>query len=356
MKKTNKPVLLCVIFLGTAFLSCPQRVALSITGTMEKCMTSLIPGLFPFMILGNMLVECGGTELLKKLFSKITGRLFGLSGACSLPMAVGLISGLPVGATMTAELVKKGEITKEEGERVLCFCNNPGPAFVISAVAGMLGCGKAEGVILWASVVLSALVAGIFFGMGKKRIKISNNKTDTVYGGVGECVVNSVKKSVTGILNICGFVVFFGVVTDIILMWKPGHIAQIVTGGFFEVTNGCVKLSVWNPGKSIKLPFASAFLGWSGLCAHAQVAAAVSGCGISMKRYMRAKLLQTVASPVITHLLLKTIPFSVPATKVTETDPVYITAAWAFIALVVGFGIILTLFSVFSESKKPAKM
>lgn len=355
MKKTNKFVFLCIVLLGVGFFTCPERVVRSMTEMMEKCAVSLIPGLFPFMVLGNMLVECGGADVLKKIFSWPAKKLFGLNGACALPVITGFVSGLPVGAAVTAELVKKGEISAEEGARVLCFCNNPGPAFILSALVSMLGCGTTEGVLLWVSVSLSALAAGICFGRGKLKNEGKKGKETEAYTGPGECLVNSVKKSVMSILNVCGFVLFFGVVNDLVTMWNFGRFSGCLTTGIMEVTNGCLKLSGLNLTPKTELSFASAFLGWSGLCAHAQVAAAVKGSGISLNKYIRAKAFQTIVSPVITLLLCKIVPFSLQTAKVTGTDPEFIVVSWSFVAIITVFGAVLLIISAFSVNRISAE-
>ena len=64
---------------------------------------------------------------------------------------------------------RRGSITASEGERLLGFCNNSGPAFIIGAVgSGVFGSVKI-GLLLYAVHILSELAAGLFFR--KRRIK-----------------------------------------------------------------------------------------------------------------------------------------------------------------------------------------
>ena len=290
LKKSNVFLFVFSAFFCVLLIMFPQYAAVSGKNALKMCAESLIPSLFPFMVLGNLLVSCGGGEVLGRWLSVPMKRIFGLGGACSLPVVVGLISGFPVGATVTAELVKSGEISRDEGERVLCLCNNPGPVFVLSTVSGMLGCGRAGGLVLWLSVTLSAIVSGLLFGRGAPSPRRA--VVPTYENGAG-CVVSSVKKSVVSMLNVCGFITFFGVIVNIVSAGS-GKLTGVLAGGILETATGCFKLSLWNISE--KLPIAAMILSWSGLSVHAQVAAAVDGSGISLGRYIRAKLVQAVAS------------------------------------------------------------
>ena len=53
-----------------------------------------------------------------------------------------------------------GIISKKEAERVMTFCNNPGSAFVISAVGVSLFGSLKLGIILYVCVILSSVIVG----------------------------------------------------------------------------------------------------------------------------------------------------------------------------------------------------
>ena len=58
------------------------------------------------------------------------------------------------------ELLKSGSITRREAGRMLLFCVNAGPAFVVSTVgAGLLGNAR-YGVVLLAAHMLASLTIG----------------------------------------------------------------------------------------------------------------------------------------------------------------------------------------------------
>ena len=68
--------------------------------------------------------------------------LFRVNGSCSAAFALGIIGGYPVGAKTAISLYEKQYCTKAEAERMLSFCNNSGPAFILGVVgAGVFSSG-----------------------------------------------------------------------------------------------------------------------------------------------------------------------------------------------------------------------
>ena len=110
----------------------------------------IIPALFPFFVLSILLNRLGLPGMLGKLFAPFASRLYGISGAGASALLIGLTGGYPLGAAYIADMERQGSITASEGERLLGFCNNSGPAFIIGAVgSGVFGSVKI-GLLLYA--------------------------------------------------------------------------------------------------------------------------------------------------------------------------------------------------------------
>ena len=79
------------------------------------------------------------------LLSPLMRPLFSLSGAGASALALGLCGGYPVGARTAAALVENGSLPREEGERLLAFCNNAGPGFLLGVCgAGVFSSARAR--------------------------------------------------------------------------------------------------------------------------------------------------------------------------------------------------------------------
>ena len=131
----------------------PQEVLSSAGGGLSLWWRFVLPALLPFFILSELLMAAGFVHFLGILLESFMRPLFHLPGKAAFVVAMGYTSGFPMGAVLTARLRQAGEITREEGERLLAFTNNPSPGFRFGAVAsGMLG--KPTLGILLASSVL----------------------------------------------------------------------------------------------------------------------------------------------------------------------------------------------------------
>lgn len=91
---------------------------------------SIIPSLLPFMILSNLLVSLNGISLFTAFLSPLTSWLFGISRNGSYALLTGFICGYPMGAKTCADLIREKKISSSEGQYLLGFVNNPGPAFI----------------------------------------------------------------------------------------------------------------------------------------------------------------------------------------------------------------------------------
>ena len=298
MKKFIPPTAFAFIVLTCVFSAqCTQ----SASDALNMCLYTLLPSLFPFFVFSRIFILSGGADLLAKRLAFVTKPLFNMSGACIVPIILGILCGYPVGAKTAAELYGEGIISKDEAQRLCGFCNNSGPLFLIGAVGtGLLMCPSA-GVLLYAVHILSALSAGIIF-RGK-----SIDKKSTIHGGapkntaVNENIfVTAVEESVVTILNVFGYVIFFAVLTSFV---KNPFIV-----GIFEITNALKKISLLDFPLWQKFVFASFFSSWGGLSVHMQTYGILSKQSLSFKKYVYAKLIHSVFAFVYALIAIKIVP------------------------------------------------
>ena len=161
MKMKRRILILPVLLFALALLRFPQEAAQAVREGLLLCFETVVPSLFPFFVVVSLLIQLGAAGALQRLFTPFMGPLFHLRGLCAAPLIAGLVGGYPAGARTAAELVRSGQLSREEGERCLGFVNNCGPAFILSYVgAGILHSSRA-GVWLYLIHVLSALLTGM---------------------------------------------------------------------------------------------------------------------------------------------------------------------------------------------------
>ena len=95
---------------------------------------SVLPSLFPFFVAVELLKSTNLIYYLSKYLERFMRPIFNVPGVAIFPFIMGTISGFPVGAKIVSDLYEKGNLSKDEAERSLIFCNNAGPLFVIGTV------------------------------------------------------------------------------------------------------------------------------------------------------------------------------------------------------------------------------
>ena len=197
-----------------ALIFSAKEAAAACLNALELCGRMIIPALFPFFVLSILLNRLGLPGILGKVFAPFASRLYGISGAGASALLIGLTGGYPLGAAYIADMERQGSITAGEGERLLGFCNNSGPAFIIGAVgSGVFGSVKV-GLLLYAVHIFSALVTGLFF-----RNRSFCSETQPVLlesADTGAVLAEAVKHAVASILNVCGFVLCFSVIVGLL--------------------------------------------------------------------------------------------------------------------------------------------
>ena len=199
---------------------------------LELFLNSVLPSIFPFLVIVNILLNLELLKKICKLFHPITKKVFKLPGISTLPIVIGLLSGYPIGAKISNDLYSKNLISKNTAEKLLGFTNNSGPLFILSYVGISLYHDVMTGILLLCTHILSAITVGIIFGIFDRK-NLSRVIVDTVYekyiNEENECnknikknisfsqiVIDSVKNSVSTILIIGGFIVFFSVVIELL--------------------------------------------------------------------------------------------------------------------------------------------
>ena len=296
MKIRRFIVFLCLVFFLVFLIVETDNAVTASTNALLLCAKTIIPTLFPFFVISGLMLNLGLVEVLGKIFSPVSRFLFKTSGKGAVVFIIGILCGYPTGARVVAKMCKNNELTQEEGERLLAFCNNSGPLFVIGAVGSMMLKNHSIGVFLYIVHVISALLTGILLSAFAKKDKAKLQQTFAAKT-IGEAVLESVESAVSSTLNVCGYVVFFGCLC--------AAIGNPFLVSILEVTTGAKALINLGLNSETTLILLSGIIGFGGICVAFQVQSAVSGTNLSVKTYIIGKIIQAQISMAITFLWLK---------------------------------------------------
>lgn len=289
---------LSLLFLLFYFLKSPTLAATSARTALDICAAGLIPSLFPFMVLVSAVNSSGLSSHISRLIGRPISFIFGITESAATAVFLGALGGFPIGAVCTRSLFERGELSSDDGARLITFTNNASPAFCIGTIGGAMFGDVGFGARLYFSQICAALIIGI--AQRKRRAVQRTSAIVLQVKSVSDIVTDAVSGAGITMLKICSFAIFFAVVGDALCKTVShyfGAYAAAVCAALCELTlagRSCAALG----GNAARLICAFA-VGFSGISVHMQVASVLSGSGISMKRYYICKLLQGVLSVCI---------------------------------------------------------
>jgi sporulation integral membrane protein YlbJ len=258
---------------------------------LQLCAASVVPALFPFLVFSSLFMACGGAELLGYRLQNTLGHILGCSGAGVGVFFLSILGGYPVGARLIGQLFRTGQLSLQEAEHLLLFCNNAGPAFIL----GFVGLGQMNsthlGIWLYLVHVAAASLTAVLFRPKSAfpHVKMHASASEPF----SQALVTAIGEAGSTMVQVCAFVTFF--YTLLQLFSNLTGVSHPLVLGFVELTRGILQLRTDHGGFVI----ASALLGWGGLSVHCQTAAVLSGTGISLKNHLRGKMLHSIFATVL---------------------------------------------------------
>lgn len=306
MKKTYR-LTESFAFLGILILILDGKTALSgAQSGVDLCIRTVIPSLFPFFLLSAMLTSAlSGTSL--PLLRPIT-RFFEMPQGTEAILLTGFLGGYPTGAQCIASAYRSNQINKTEADRLLSFCSNAGPAFLFGMIAPMFSDLKAA-FLLWGIHITSALLVAALLPASKTNGFLANNRKNVSFS-------RAMHTALYAMATVCGWVIVFRsflAFLDRWFLWLVPSITKVSIYGILELSNGCIALSSISDLR-LRFVLCSGMLAWGGLCVVLQTFSVAEG--LSMKSYIKGKMLQTIFSLLLSTSFVLNIWFPVAALMV----------------------------------------
>lgn len=287
-----------VVLYMLSLLIVPAEYAAAVRGSITSCLENIVPSLFLFMVATQICMEYGILSRLLRPFSGVM-RLLRLPPAAFEALVIGNVAGFPMGARVACRLYTDGRLERGQAERLLAFCNNCGPAFLIGAVGAAIWGDAGLGVALWGVQLAASLVVGLLFrGRRETYAAAPGTQRDAprLRRSFSAAFVAAVKNSAVSVLYVCAFIVFMSCASVILrfggFSTRLGAFEGLLLG-VFEITMGIGAL----PGRSaLAFAMACAIAGFGGLSVHCQTLLFTEGAGLRARKYFLGKTLQGAIS------------------------------------------------------------
>ena len=319
---------LALLIATAALVISPGQAITGAKDGLALCFNVIVPSLFPFFVLSSLVVDLGLAAYLGGALEGLMRPLFRVGGSCAAAVALGFIGGYPVGARTALQLYQQGLCSKAEAERLLSFCNNSGPAFILGVVgAGVFGDSRV-GFLLYLTHALASLLVGLLFRFygGSEQTHTSQTHPKPIQTvTIPAAFTGAVARSLQSTLNICAFVVFFSVVLQLLSTYGVfAALAQLLSlaglqpvwaqrlvAGLLELSSGVSSLR-GTAQLAGRVSMAAFMLGWAGLSVHCQVLSFLVDSGLSARVYLAGKLCHGLIAAGLTWCLTRLFPLSAP--------------------------------------------
>ncbi|OXS63365.1 sporulation integral membrane protein YlbJ [Bacillus sp. V-88] len=349
------------VFATSLILMPGESLEASIRG-LDMWWEIVFPSLLPFFIVSEMLIGFGVVRFIGVMLEPLMRPLFRVPGVGGFVWAMGMASGFPAGAKLTARLRQEEQISKLEAERLVSFTNSSNPLFIFGAVSVGFFQNATLGIVLAAAHYIGNICVGVvmrFYG-AKEKEEFRSSRTKRkgfilreAFSAlhrtrlqdkrpIGKLLGDAVTSSIQTLLMIGGFIILFSVINKMLyhlhittffaeglsalftLLQLPDQLSIPFISGLFEITLGSKLTSGVTEATLLHQAIITSFiLGFSGFSVQAQVASILADTDIRFKPFFYARLIHGIAASVTTILIWKPIYERFSDEQLSNAIPVF---------------------------------
>lgn len=241
IKNTAKNICAAVVFRRLVINS--QEVVLGVKSALSACYNNVIPSLFIFIVFATYISQENYLFLLSLPLRFYANLMKCNDKKYSAYLLISLIGGFAVGARFLDRMKKGG---CEENFLKVCsvsMINNSFAFCVFGVGIGMLK-NVYLGLMMFLSLTFSSLICRFLLSFVLKYRDI--DYINTSRGNIS--FTDSVSRAVSATLNICGYVIIFLTICNVLSLYIQNQAAISLFSALFEVTTSCLTLcSQGNP-------------------------------------------------------------------------------------------------------------
>lgn len=318
-------VLLMILFPAAAFRGASSGLLL--------WFHNVLPNLLPFVIMSNLMIRLNIAKQISKVLHPLLGRIFHISNAGCYPIAIGFLSGIPMGAKSTADLVSEEKISAQEGQFLLAMCNNASPMFIIGYIAitqlKLPHIKYALFVIIYGSAILGSLLwrvlsdklskllsnskkvklptgklriqsiysaAALFLPTASKEDKQSDNSRKAPASRFSFDLLDSaIMNGFEVVTKIGGYIILFSILSQMIKEVGPGTgPVKAILMGLVEITIGISQICSTDISERMKIVLVAVLTTFGGFSGMAQTKSVLGSSRLSIFSYLLVKLISAM--------------------------------------------------------------
>lgn len=292
-KITNIIFTFSLIIIFILFLTNVKYISSSIYSSLFFCAKRVIPTLFPFMFLCEILSRnLSIPNRFNKFFFKIANKL-GICQKHIKAIFLGCICGFVNGPKLITQTDSPASLNSEEITSSVFLSSNASISFVVGIVGGFIWNSLTFGIFLYLTQIISSIIINKIYFDKKQSILIFNKeKTTSFFNSIS----NSIYSSTQTMIIICSYTIIFSLIIDLLSLYLASHLNSEIfsfIASSMEFTKG---VYIATQHKNIQY---SAFLtgfsvGFGGLCVAGQTFSVCEGFKLKKSLYIALKAIQGV--------------------------------------------------------------
>jgi sporulation integral membrane protein YlbJ len=330
-----------VTLLAASLISFPQQSFDASIRGLNMWWEIVFPSLLPFFIVSEMLIGFGVVRFIGVLLEPLMRPLFRVPGVGGFVWAMGMASGFPAGAKLTARMRQEGQLSKIEAERLVSFTNSSNPLFIFGAVSVGFFYNVQLGVILALAHYLGNISVGLimrFYGRSEEKATKEKERKLTIRDAfaalhrtrikdnrpIGKLLGDAVMSSIQTLLMIGGFIILFSVINKLlfhlhitaflaefleimlVMLGMTDMLSLPFISGLFEITLGSQMTSQIQEATLMHQAVITSFiLAFSGFSVQAQVASILAQTDIRFQPFFFARIIHGIFSAFYAFILWK---------------------------------------------------
>lgn len=283
-KLTPPIIILCITYL----LICPNQSFETVTTTLVLWYQTVLPTLFPALLLISMLTSCLKSPKHSTLFCILTG----------------IFCGFPIGCKTTCSCHENGTLSKESAALYSVVFNQFSPVFLSSYVANnMLKCHPAH-IFVPLYVAQLPVIIGYYLIYIRKQTKTDSKakrkapQVSTTYQVVDASIILSCET----LVKIGGYMILCALLQAMLVYYTKLPTLKYYLAPLLETTNGIfiIQNSPFNSLTKKVLTLSS--LSFGGLCGALQVSGTLHHASLSVRHYLVLKLITSISTALTSYI------------------------------------------------------
>lgn len=271
---------------------------------LEQWYETMIPALFPMMLLSAIMVDTGLAETLGLILNRSLLRFLHISDSACYCLMTGFLFGFPMGAKTTSDMLMKKSISPKEGEYLMTFINCIGPMYTISFLHG-----RFPEHALW-KLLMGIYGLSFLYGIllrytlyrresfKNDSLKASNHAPDKQASFI-DAMYECVPKCGKSMLLLGGYMVLFQVSFLTLEHFLVSiNMKTAIFHPLLEITGGLSKLPINTPLGQILF-----YVHIGGACCFLQTYYFLKPAGLSVKKYALHRILTACLAYLISALI-----------------------------------------------------